>query len=100
MIAGLVGRINAHRAAKGRPMLGFLNPLLYKVAKSSPKAFNDVTEGDNHCTEDGCKKCKTGFGATQGWDAASGLGTPNFGVLLDAIDAMDEAREARFKPTK
>ena len=60
-----------------------------------PQAFNDVTKGDNSCTEDSCK-CKTGFGATQGWDAASGLGTPNFGLLLEEIDAMDTTREARF----
>ena len=96
VIAALVGRINAHRAAKGRPAVGFLNPLLYKVAAAAPDAFNDVTEGDNSCTEDGCH-CKTGFGATKGWDAATGLGTPNFGKLLDAIDAMDDAREARFQ---
>jgi len=95
VIAGLVGRINAHRAAKGRPAVGFLNPLLYKIAASYPRAFNDVTEGDNSCTESGCL-CKTGFGAAQGWDAATGLGTPNFGLLLEAIDAVDEAREARF----
>eukprot|EP00937_MAST-01D_sp_MAST-1D-sp2_P000959 g959.t1 len=95
VVAGLVARINAHRAAKGRPAVGFLNPLLYKVAAATPQAFNDITEGNNACTESGCL-CKTGFGAAPGWDAATGLGTPNFGRLLEAIDAMDEAREARF----
>ena len=93
VIAGLVGRVNAHRAGKGRPPVGFLNPLLYKVAAQYPEAFNDVTEGSNRCTESGCL-CQTGFGAAVGWDAASGLGTPNFGLLLEAIDAIDDAREA------
>jgi hypothetical protein len=30
-IAGLVALINAHRAKRGRPALGFANPLLYQV---------------------------------------------------------------------
>jgi hypothetical protein len=65
----------------------------YQVAASCPECFQDVTQGSNRCTESGCT-CKEGFGATAGWDAASGLGTPNFGRLVEAIDAMDDAREA------
>lgn len=94
VIAGLVARLNAHRKAAGRPMVGFLNPLLYKIFAAAPSAFNDVTEGNNRCTETGCL-CRTGFGAAAGWDAASGLGTPNFGRLVEAVDAMDAAREER-----
>jgi tripeptidyl-peptidase-1 len=93
VIAGLVARINAHRAARGRPAVGFLNPLLYRVFAEAPRAFNDITQGNNRCTEWGCS-CQYGFGAAKGWDAATGLGSPNFGRLLEAIDKIDDAREA------
>jgi len=98
VMAGLVTLINAHRAANGRPTVGFLNPLLYKVFAADPTAFNDITEGSNACTESGCL-CKTGFSATKGWDAATGLGSPNFGRLIEAIDRIDEARERRIANT-
>ena len=41
--------------------------------------------------------CQTGFDATPGWDASTGLGTPNLGNLIAAIDAMDEKREAMLR---
>ena len=44
------------------------------------------------CTEGGCE-CKTGFDATPGWDASTGLGTPNYGRLVEAMDAIDDRRE-------
>jgi tripeptidyl-peptidase-1 len=98
--AGMVALINAHRNAKGRPAVGFLNPLLYQVfANTNGAAYNDITVGSNRCTEDGCS-CTNGFLATPGWDAATGLGTPNFGVLINALDAMDEAREALIRQQK
>jgi len=96
-IGGLFALINAHRAARGRPNLGFANPLLYAAfANTNGAAFNDITSGSNTCTEDGCL-CQTGFDATPGWDASTGLGTPNFGNLVAAIDAMDEKREAMIR---
>jgi hypothetical protein len=39
--------------------------------------------------------CKQGFDAAAGWDASTGLGTPDFGKILEAIDAIDARREAR-----
>ena len=38
--------------------------------------------------------------ATEGWDAATGLGTPNYGLLLEALDELDEIREKKFKNTQ
>ena len=58
--AGLIARINA---AKGSPV-GYLNPVLYKNAKTDG-AFRDVTNGDNG-----------DFAASVGWDACTGLGSP------------------------
>lgn len=92
---GIIGLLNAHRLRLGRPLVGFANPLLYQVhAATSGAAFQDVTVGDNRCTESGCQ-CKYGFTAEKGWDAATGLGTPNVGRIIAAMDALDAAREAR-----
>ncbi|KAL5349885.1 hypothetical protein ACLOAV_004919 [Pseudogymnoascus australis] len=65
--AALIALVNDALIAEGRPTLGFLNPLLYS---RGAVAFTDVTVGSNF----GCNT--TGFPATKGWDAASGLGTP------------------------
>ncbi|RFU44863.1 protease pro-enzyme activation domain-containing protein [Paraburkholderia sp. DHOC27] len=56
--AALIARINA---AKGSPV-GFVNPVLYK----NPSALRDITQGNNGAYE-----------ASAGWDACTGLGSPN-----------------------
>jgi kumamolisin len=56
--AGLIARLNA---AKGQP-LGLIQPQLYANAAS----LNDVTQGNNG-----------DFTAAAGWDACTGLGSPN-----------------------
>jgi kumamolisin len=56
--AALIARINA---AKGAPA-GFVNPKLYKAAG----VCNDITQGNNGS-----------FAASKGWDACTGLGSPN-----------------------
>ena len=37
----------AARLREGLPVLGFLNPLLYKIRAEHPDAFNDITVGNN-----------------------------------------------------
>jgi kumamolisin len=63
--AALIARINA---VNGKPA-GFVNPLLYANAA----ALRDVTSGNNG-----------DFAATAGWDACTGLGSPN-GQSLAAL---------------
>jgi kumamolisin len=63
--AGLITRLNA---AKGSPM-GLINPLLYQ----NPGVCNDITQGNNG-----------DFAASAGWDACTGLGSPN-GLQLAKI---------------
>ena len=88
-LAGMLANLNAWRLASGKPVLGFVNPLLYAIYASTPAAFNDVVSGDNQCTESACPcPAKTGFNAAPGWDATTGLGTPNYGMLKAAITAM------------
>ena len=87
VFAGVIGLLNAHRVENGGSKIGFANKLLYKIHKEHPKAFNDVTSGNNKCTEGQC--CDTGFSAAEGWDATTGLGTPNVKEMLSAIDTID-----------
>lgn len=60
--AGLIAIINAQT---GKPV-GFANPTLYQ----NRSAMNDVTDGDNGA-----------FQAASGWDATTGLGSPNGGKV-------------------
>jgi len=85
--AGIVGILNHHAIkASGKP-LGFLNPLLYSTAASTPSAFHDITVGDNKCTEDGCSSSCQGYLCAKGWDPVTGLGSPNTATLIKAVEA-------------
>ncbi|KAJ7114159.1 family S53 protease [Mycena crocata] len=75
--ASLFALINDRLIAAGKPVLGFLNPFLYSAAGRA--AFTDITSGTNP----GCNT--EGFSATSGWDPVTGLGTPNFDLLLTAV---------------
>jgi subtilase family serine protease len=63
----------------GHP-LGFLNPALYKIAQSRAYAqdFHDVTSGDNTNATTSVQ----GYPAVAGWDASTGLGSPNAEKLI------------------
>ncbi|MBP2303367.1 S53 family peptidase [Azospirillum picis] len=78
--AALAIRLNQ---ALGGPV-GFLNPILYGLPKpSAAAAFNDITEGDN------------GFYQAQpGWDACTGLGSPDGAGLLTAMAGKMAAKGA------
>ena len=66
-IAAILALVNDALLAAGKPVLGWLNPWLYKKGKA---AFTDVTEGSSL----GCNT--TGLPAVEGWDAVTGFGTP------------------------
>eukprot|EP01119_Soliformovum_irregulare_P003789 TRINITY_DN14857_c0_g1_i1.p1 TRINITY_DN14857_c0_g1~~TRINITY_DN14857_c0_g1_i1.p1 ORF type:complete len:713 (-),score=198.18 TRINITY_DN14857_c0_g1_i1:20-2158(-) len=91
IFAGIITLLNDARISAGKSPLGFLNPAMYKIAASTPSAFYDVTVGYNRCGsidwQPAC--CPFGYHATQGWDAASGLGSPNFAVLKQAVLALN-----------
>ena len=65
----------------GQSRIGFLNGDLYSYAHGSRYGyvFHDVTHGSN--TYEGI----TGYPATKGWDAVTGLGTPNVAHLLQYL---------------
>ena len=59
--------------ARGKP-LGFVSPQLY----ASASAFRDITVGDNRVGD-------VGYTAGPGWDACTGLGSPDGAALLKAL---------------
>jgi kumamolisin len=65
--AGLIALCNQ---ARGRP-LGFVQPTLYQIGSS---AFRDITSGNNGY-----------YSASTGWDACTGLGSPNGTALVNAL---------------
>ncbi|WP_425144912.1 S53 family peptidase [Deinococcus sp.] len=71
--AGLVARLNQARSAAGSPPLGFLNPRLYTLARAG-HVTRDIVQGDNG-----------GYAARPGWDACTGLGSPDGAALLAAL---------------
>jgi subtilase family serine protease len=79
--AGLLG-IAAQVKGSG---LGLINPALYAIANDPAKYaadFFDVTVGNNQAD-----KNVPGYPATPGWDATTGLGTPNAAKLVPDLVA-------------
>jgi len=94
VMAGLISLLNDARLNADKPPLGFVNEFFYDAHRTHPAAFQDVVLGTN---ADGdiqprCSPypmtCPYGFFAAPGWDPVSGLGTPNFSVLLDLALAL------------
>ena len=81
IMAGMVTLLNDMRFAYGQPPMGFLNPFLYDAAAHSPGSFNDIVVGENKCADFGPYCCEYSFKAQPGWDATTGLGSPNFQAL-------------------
>ncbi|KAJ7623738.1 peptidase S8/S53 domain-containing protein [Roridomyces roridus] len=74
-VAGVFALLNDMRIVEGKSPLGFVNPLIYSVAKDG---FNDIVSGN-------APGCGTdGLSARAGWDAVTGLGTPDF-LKLQAL---------------
>ena len=77
----MVSLWNDMRLSAGKPPMGFVNPFLYAASKTKPSAFNDIVSGDNACGIFGYSCCNLKYSATTGWDAVTGLGSPNFSQL-------------------
>jgi kumamolisin len=81
--AGLITRINQ---SIGKPV-GFVNATLY----ANPQAFNDITIGNNRVSSSGGSE-NLGYDTTPGWDACTGLGSPNGNAVLAALQAATANR--------
>jgi len=64
--AALIARLNQNLGAP----VGYLNPILY----AHPQALRDITQGNNG-----------DFEAAKGWDACTGLGSPNGPTISGAV---------------
>ena len=115
-MAGFITLMNSARVAAGKPLLGFVNPLLYSADISVNSAnyasnFYDITSGINSCfgtsaTVGGQLLCCVnankqlyGFSAVTGWDPATGLGTINFKNLKQAIGVLPTILTPTYAPT-
>ncbi len=68
-VAPLWAALIAVANAQNKSTAGFLNPLIY--ASTAATGFRDITEGNNGA-----------FSAGPGWDACTGLGSPNLPALF------------------
>ena len=87
--AGFAALVNQQAAANGQPGIGFINPAVYAIGKSSryASAFHDTTAGNNTNTCCG----PTRFFAGPGYDLCTGWGTPNGSNLIAALLAPPTA---------
>ena len=79
--AGLLARINALKGGA----VGYINPALYQHGS----ALNDVTQGNNG-----------DFTAGPGWDACTGLGSPQGSALLSALGVASVSPPPSAPPGK
>lgn len=83
--AGIFSLLNDVRLASGQSSLGFLNPFIYENAAS----FNDITTGSNN----GCGLFSSnGWPAKEGWDAVTGVGTPDFAKLAKVVAGLPSGK--------
>ena len=75
LIASMIAKINDARLHAGKSTVGFVNPVLYANRKDF---IRDVKEG----VSSGCGVDEA-FPATEGWDAVTGLGSPDFAKLKE-----------------
>jgi len=93
LVAGLVSLLNEYRLQNGKAALGFLNPLLYKMGEAKT-GYNDVTVGDNRRGSMSIERMSEGYSCTEGWDGATGFGTPNFAEMLEFVKTLPSGERA------
>jgi len=74
LMAGLVARLNQAK----KKNVGFLNPFLY--GKAGTGIVHSVDSGTN-----AIKNTVKGYHAGTGWDACTGLGTPDGTAILNSL---------------
>ena len=70
--AGFCALLNEARSKAGKPLLPFLNPLIYPLAGTV--CFRDITTGSNGA-----------YNAGAGYDMVTGIGVPDVGELVKAL---------------
>ncbi|MEI8288467.1 MAG: protease pro-enzyme activation domain-containing protein [Verrucomicrobiota bacterium] len=80
--AGYMALVNQQAALGGKPAVGFINPAIYAIGKSTnyTNCFHDITDGNNYWPAS-----PTNFPAVAGYDLCTGWGTPNGANLINAL---------------
>lgn len=80
--AGFAALINQQAAANGAPAIGFINPALYGLAKTSSylACLHDITTGNNTSSSS-----PNDYFAVSGYDLCTGWGTPRGQNLINAL---------------
>lgn len=79
--SGVLALLNDLRLQAGKSTLGWVNPFFYQNAAM----FNDITSGNNGA---GGSCGEKGFEAIKGWDAVTGLGSPNYEAMAKVVSAL------------
>ena len=77
--AGLTALINEQLGTR----VGFMNPLFYTTL-AQHKAFNDISSGTNG-----------DFASKPGWDACTGMGSPNGQAISDALKQIQQKQSEK-----
>ena len=80
--AGFIALVNQQAAANNLSPVGFINPAIYALAKTTAytNIFNDIASGN-----DTWSQSPNSFYAVPGYDLCAGLGTPNGTNLINAL---------------
>jgi hypothetical protein len=86
--AGFTALVNQQAALNGQPQLGFANPSLYAIGKSTnyTACFHDITTGNNTSSAS-----PSNFYAVAGYDLCTGWGTPIGSNLIAALLSPQDA---------
>jgi len=96
IVAGVFALLNDYSLRVDKKPIGPMNQLLYQWGATKPDAFQDVTVGDNACTESGCALdfC-IGFSCAPGWDPVTGWGSPNYANMLGYLAELLESKSQK-----
>lgn len=88
--AALTALMNEQSLAAGRATMGFINPALYALGKSTNynKCLHDITTGNNTSTNS-----PNEFYAVAGYDLCTGWGTPAGQALINAMAGLPDPLE-------
>jgi kumamolisin len=88
--AAIIARLNHARRARGLPRVGFVNPLLYRMARATPSPFREITSGSadiemNAVNVHGQAVMYQlhGYECCPGWNPVTGLGVPRVSRLIE-----------------
>ena len=81
----MLSLLNDHQRKRGKPVLGFVNPLVYKMANSTG-IFTKIGDSSTN-NQNGCSYGFTSASASQGlWDPVTGLGVLRVAKAIEWLD--------------